>query len=107
MWPPSSVRRSGFAQSWGVLPARVLGRSIVAAGCRCKAVPGRGGKAVPPLQPGFPRRNADVETSVAIFDAAQKVRKSPGTLAGDGDLGDLEEIRVGSCMDGARGARGI
>jgi hypothetical protein len=27
---------------------------------------------------------------VAIFDATQKVRKSPGTLAGDGDLGHLE-----------------
>src|SRR6266446_8812096 len=42
-------------------------RSIVAAGCRRKAVPGRGGKAVPPLQPGFPRRNADVETSGSNF----------------------------------------
>src|SRR5258708_4536285 len=27
---------------------------------------------------------------VAIFDATQKVRKSPGTLAGDGNLGHLE-----------------
>ncbi len=27
---------------------------------------------------------------VAIFDARQKVRESPGTLAGDGDLGHLE-----------------
>jgi hypothetical protein len=25
---------------------------------------------------------------VAIFDATQKVRKFPGTLAGDGDLGE-------------------
>jgi hypothetical protein len=29
---------------------------------------------------------------VAIFDATQKVRKSPGTLAGDGDLGHLEGL---------------
>ncbi len=35
---------------------------------------------------------------VAIFDATQKVRKSLGTLAGDGDLGDLEGIRVGVKM---------
>jgi hypothetical protein len=27
---------------------------------------------------------------VAIFDATQKARKSPGTLAGDGNLGHLE-----------------
>jgi hypothetical protein len=27
---------------------------------------------------------------VAIFDATQKVRKSPGTLGGGGDLGHLE-----------------
>jgi hypothetical protein len=33
---------------------------------------------------------------VAIFDATQKVCLSPGTLAGDGDLGDLEGIRLGS-----------
>jgi hypothetical protein len=27
---------------------------------------------------------------IAIFDATQKVRESPGTLAGDGDLGHLD-----------------
>ena len=39
---------------------------------------------------------------VAIFDATQKVRKSPGTLAGDGDLDDLEGIRVGVMMPRTR-----
>jgi len=32
---------------------------------------------------------------VAIFDAVQKVRKSSEKSAGDGDLGDLEGIRLG------------
>jgi len=31
---------------------------------------------------------------VAIFDAMQKVRKSPGALAGDGDLGHLEGMKA-------------
>jgi hypothetical protein len=31
-----------------------------------------------------------LKRAVAIFDATQKVRKSPGTLAGDGDLGHLK-----------------
>src|SRR5215470_6385350 len=38
----------------GCSPCECWERRIVEAGCRCKAVPGRGGKAVPPLQPGFP-----------------------------------------------------
>ena len=36
--------------------------------------------------------NTSLKQVVAIFDATQTVRKSPGTLAGDGDLGHLEGI---------------
>src|SRR5262249_16853344 len=38
----------------GVLPARVLGMSMVAAACPRQAVPGRGGKPVPPFGRDFP-----------------------------------------------------
>ena len=42
---------------------------------------------------------------VAIFEAGQKLRKSPGMLAGDGDLGDLEGIQLGVMnVDSARSA---
>jgi hypothetical protein len=51
-------------------------RSIVAAGCRCKAVPDRGGKAVPPFSRDFPGGTLMLKRVVAIFDATQKVRKS-------------------------------
>src|SRR5215813_5184221 len=79
MWPPSSVCRSGFAQSWGVLPARVLGteRRGGAPGYQCKAVPGRGGKAVPCFSRDFPGGTLILKRVVAIFGATQKVRKSP------------------------------
>src|SRR5262245_17925185 len=41
---------------------------------------------------------------VAIFDAVQKVRKSSEKSAGDGDLGDLEGIRLGVKLLVAQGA---
>src|SRR5713226_2214190 len=43
-----------------------------------------------PFSRDFPGGTLMLKRVVAIFDATQKVRKSPGTLAGDGDLGHLE-----------------
>src|SRR5258708_25323262 len=93
MSPPSSVRRSGFAQSWGVLPARVLGMEH--RGGRLSTQSGTGSR-----RQGGPTPSAGISPGgtlmlkrvVAIFDATQKVRKSPGTLAGHGDLGHLEGV---------------
>jgi len=66
-------------------------RSIVAAGCRSKTVTGfEEAKWSHPLSRDFPGGTLMLRRVVAIFDATQKVCKSPGTLAGDGDLGDLE-----------------
>src|SRR5258708_595105 len=91
MWPPSSVRRSGFAQSWGVLPARVLGTEH--RGGRLSTQSGTGSRRQGGTTPSAgisPGETLMLKRVVAIFDATQKVRKSPGTLVGDGNLGHLE-----------------
>jgi hypothetical protein len=66
-------------------------RSIVAAG----AVDARryrveAARRSHPFSRDFPGGTLVLKRVVAIFDGTQKVRKSPGTLAGDGDLGHLE-----------------
>src|SRR5215468_12045944 len=75
----------------GVLPARVSGTEHRGGGLSAQ-----NGNRVEeakwshPLSRDFPGGTLMLKRVVAILGAAQKVRKPPGTLAGDGDLGHLE-----------------